>query len=91
MSRIPAALLRSIRNNIPMDELLTKKLMIPTKHREGYLRFLCPACSNMNTAINPRTNLARCFTCRQNFNTIDMVMTVRKCSFLDAVRFLTRR
>jgi len=32
--------------------------------------------------------LARCFDCKKNFNPIDMVMTVGKCSFIEAVEKL---
>ena len=34
------------------------------------------------------TNLARCFHCEENFNTIDLVMTIRKLDFVESVRFL---
>jgi DNA primase len=81
--------LRRLRNEVDIGDLLTDVLRIPTKISEGYLRFLCPLCSEFNTAINPSTNLARCFRCGQNFNPIDMVMTVQGLSFLDAVAFLS--
>ena len=38
--------------------------------------------------INTKTNLARCFRCKRNFNPIDMTMTVKRYSFIQAVRFL---
>lgn len=52
---------------------------------EGYLRFLCPLCRDFNTATKPETNLGRCFRCRRNFNTIDLVLIVERCEFLEAV------
>lgn len=56
--------------------------------RDGRFRFLCPLCHAFDTATNPATNLARCFPCQRNFNPIDLVMTVKRYSFMDAVRFL---
>lgn len=81
--------LRRLRNEVAIGDLIADHLDIPTKLSEDYLRFLCPLCSEFNTAINPSTNLARCFRCQQNFNPIDMVMTVKGCSFLDAVTYLS--
>ena len=78
-----------MRNNICID-LLIKSLGIPSKTSEGYLRFACPLCNQFNTATNPQTNLARCFPCERNFNTIDMVMIEKKIDFVDCVRFLKK-
>ncbi len=86
--RFSAHLLRALRNRIPIADLIGNDLDIPSKESEGYLRFLCPVCSEFNTATNPLTNLARCFRCSRNFNPIDMVMAVQKCSFVDAVEDL---
>lgn len=80
--------LRSLRNDIPIDRLITNVLDIPHKLSEGYFRFLCPLCSDFHTATNPKTNLARCFRCKKNFNTIDIVMIDSHSSFLDAVHLL---
>lgn len=71
-----------------MERLIVQVLNIPSKHREGFLRFECPHCREWNSAINPRTNLARCFTCRINFNTIDLVMRTRHIQFKQAVAVL---
>ena len=86
--RFQRDLLRSLRNDIPIDDLIRFRLELPWKEREGFLRFLCPLCSEFHTATNPKTNLARCFRCRVNFNPIDMVMAVERCRFVDAVRKL---
>ena len=83
------AYLRRLRNEVAIGDLIADTLGIPTKVSEDYLRFLCPLCSEFNTAVNPSTNLARCFRCQKNFNPIDMVMTVKGHSFLDAVNFLS--
>jgi len=81
--------LRRIRNEIDIQEVV-RALALPWKISDGYFRFLCPRCSEFNTATNPRTNLGRCFRCRRNFNPIDLVMAVRASSFLDAVEFLVQ-
>ena len=86
--RFKAELLRKLRNEIPLSLLLQDFLDLPTKEVEDFLRFLCPLCSEFNTAVNPKTNLGRCFRCGKNFNTIDMVMLVKGYSFVEAVKYL---
>lgn len=80
--------LRQLRNLVKIDRVIGV-LEIPAKHREGYLRFLCPLCGEFNTATNPKTNLARCFRCERNFNPIDLVMVLERKNFLEAVARLT--
>jgi DNA primase len=77
----------TLRNCIPIDRLI-EAVSVPAKVQEGYYRFQCPVCNEFNTGINPKTNLARCFSCRKNFNTIDFVMTVKELSFIDSVAYL---
>ncbi|MCP4142119.1 MAG: DNA primase [Chloroflexi bacterium] len=77
-----------LRNDVRIDILIETKLNIPNKIREGFFRFLCPRCGEFNTATNPETNLARCFSCNKNFNTIDMVMAARKLNFVKSVQLL---
>lgn len=77
-----------LRNAIPIDRLIKDQLQIPSKVSEGVFRFLCPVCREFNTAVKPATNLARCFCCLKNFNTIDLVMEVRKTEFTESVLFL---
>lgn len=86
--RFSRNLLFRLRNDIPVHLVITRFLDIPSKTSEGLLRFLCPFCSEFNSAINPQANLARCFRCNKNFNPIDLVIAVKHCSFVDAVRFL---
>jgi reverse gyrase len=62
--------------------------MLPAKVNGGFFRFLCPLCSGFETATNPKTNLARCFSCERNFNTIDMMMICRKMNFVESVKYL---
>jgi hypothetical protein len=80
--------LRRLRNDIPIAIFIADILDIPAKVVDGYFRFLCPVCGGFETATNPNTNLARCFACQKNFNTIDLAMTVNKQNFRQAVQFL---
>ncbi len=80
----------ALRNAIPMEMLIKDALQIPSKISDGYFRFLCPTCNEFQTAINPNTNLARCFCCQKNFNTIDLVMSVQGIGFTASVLFLKR-
>ncbi len=59
--------LRRVRNDISW-ELLLEQLRWPHKQRQGQLAFLCPCCGEYVSAVNPRTNLGRCFHCETNFN-----------------------
>ena len=77
-----------LRNHIPIDALIERRLMLPSKTSEGFFRFLCPVCQEFQTATNPKTNLARCFRCERNFNTIDLVMICRNISFVESVTYL---
>lgn len=80
--------LRILRNQVPISRLISDFLRIPYKVSEGCFRFLCPLCSEFQTATNPKTNLARCFRCQKNFNPIDMVMAVKSCNFREAVELI---
>ncbi len=80
--------LYTLRNDINVEMLIEKTLRIPCRVTEGCFRFLCPLCNAFDTAINPKTNLARCFRCEKNFNTIDLVMIIRQADFVQSVKFL---
>lgn len=80
--------LRELRNRIEIIPLIADILEIVYKTHDGRFRFMCPLCHDFDTAVNTDTNLARCFRCKRNFNPIDMVMTVKRYSFMQAVRFL---
>lgn len=77
-----------LRNEIDVRMLIEKTLRIPCRVTQGCFRFLCPLCGGFNTAVNPKTNLARCFDCEKNFNTIDLVMLTRQTEFVHSVKFL---
>lgn len=84
----PPDFLRMLRNQVPIDTVITCFLNMEARNSHGLLRFRCPLCENFHTALNPQTNLARCFNCQENFNPIDMVMAAAQCSFIEAVQFL---
>ena len=88
MKRFMSEELFELRNAIPINRLIQEVLEIPSKSVEGRFRFLCPLCNEFQTATNPRTNLARCFRCEKNFNTIDLVMIVKKYEFVASVKYL---
>jgi DNA primase len=85
----PRHLLYRLRNEIPMECLIAEHLEWPSKRREGRFSFVCPRCHESLTAVNPRTNLGRCFRCEKNFNAIDFVMLATDRDFVEAVHFLT--
>lgn len=68
--------------------LINEILKLPSKTNQGQLRFLCPICSQFNTATKRETNLARCFHCQRNFNTIEMVMETKSLDFIQSAQFL---
>lgn len=88
MKRFTRNELFALRNHIPISDLIEGHLKIPSKISEGQFRFLCPLCGEFQTATNPKTNLARCFRCEKNFNTIDMVMTCENASFIETINAL---
>lgn len=82
--------LRQLRNDIPIKNLIANILEIPHKATESQFRFRCPICFEFDTAVNPKTNLARCFRCERNYNPIDIVMIANETEFKEAVKFLAR-
>jgi DNA primase len=73
---ISTDLLRRIRNDLPMKVTIAAlgRDGPPTKLRDGRYFFLCPHCGEMQAAVNPRNNLAHCFSCQKNLNNIDLLM-----------------
>jgi DNA primase len=84
----PRQLLFRLRNELPLERVIAEHLKWPGKRREGRFSFVCPRCGDSQTAVNPRTNLGRCFRCEQNFNAIDLVMLATGRDFVEAVHFL---
>lgn len=79
----------SLRNHIPIDRVI-EALSIPSSNQAGKYRFRCPVCHEQNTGVNLKTNLARCFNCQKNYNTIDLVMKVMNVGFLQSVAYLEK-
>jgi len=88
MKRFSKHELFRLRNSIDIKILITETLQIPSKTAETYLRFLCPICSHFDTATKRETNLARCFRCERNFNTIEIVMATKRLNFIESVKYL---
>ena len=84
---IPPERLRALRNDVSVLAVI-HSLGIPTTKRGARAAFRCPTCGGFHTATKALTNLARCFLCRRNFNTIELVMAERALSFLEAARFI---
>jgi len=82
-------LLRSLRNDLPMDFTIRQlgNKAPYSKCAEGRFRFQCPHCKETLAAVNPRNNLGHCFHCKKNMNNIDLML---QCGyeFLDAVTLL---
>ncbi len=76
-----------LRSLLPIREVLAR-LKIEARWCRDILRFRCPLCGGYHTAINDRTNLARCFDCRRNSNPIELVMATRRLGFVASVHFL---
>lgn len=88
---ITRALLRSLRNDLPMDftiQQLGSKAPY-AKMVEGRCRFQCPHCGETQAVVNPRNNLAHCFHCAKNINNIDLLLALGY-EFRDAVSLLQR-
>jgi hypothetical protein len=84
-------LLRRLRNDLPMPVTIAAlgREGPPSKMSEGYFRFLCPGCGEMQATVNPRNNLAHCFWCQRNFNNIDLLRSL-DYDFREAVALLER-
>ena len=55
--------LYEVRNHIPIRHVIETLLAIDSETVDGVFRFRCPLCAGRNTAVNPKTNLSRCFHC----------------------------
>jgi hypothetical protein len=79
--------LRHLRNEIPLKSVI-HALSIPWRRDDTKLRFICPKCEGLDTSVHSKVNLGRCFTCKINFNVIDMVMASKKLKFRMSVEWL---
>lgn len=82
-------LLHAIRNDLPMKLTIVRlgRQGPIAKHCDGYFRFQCPRCDELRATVNPKNNLAHCFSCGENFNNIDL-MLIQGHDFLPAVDIL---
>ncbi len=87
MTTLTKQQLFQIRNDIDIDWLINEKLHLERQFKRIW-RFQCPVCQQFNTATQKKNNLARCFSCQQNFNTIDLVIYSKKMNFVPSVQFL---
>ncbi len=78
----------TLRNQIPIEQLIETQLRIPVKRDNNRLRFSCPLCHQYDTSILYPKNLARCFSCQKNFNTIELTMQWAKLDFVKSVLWL---
>lgn len=76
-----------VRNDIDIDWLINEKLHLERQFKSIW-RFQCPVCQQFNTATQKKNNLARCFSCQKNLNTIDLVIYSKKVNFVPSVQFL---
>ena len=82
-------LLRAIRNDLPMKLTVTRlgRHGPISKRTDGTFRFQCPRCQELRATVNPKNNLAHCFSCGENINNIDLMMLCGH-DFLPAVMIL---
>ncbi len=88
--RLSNALLHDLRNKIPVRGLIENELGVRCETESGVFRFECPKCGSFHTSVMKNQNLARCFSCENNFNPIDMVMAVKKTEFRPGADFLVK-
>jgi hypothetical protein len=86
--RFSARELSFLRNKVPINRVIETMLSVATGNNNTKPSFHCPVCQSVNTSINARHNLARCFDCQQNFNPIEFVMHQLNLNFVDSVKWL---
>jgi len=79
--------LQELRNDLKLVNVI-HGLNIPWRIDDQKMRFRCPRCGCLDTSVHPNVNLGRCFSCKLNYNTIDLVMASRKVQFRTAVDWL---
>ena len=84
-------LLRSIRNDLPMKLTIVRLRQHGpiAKQSDGHFRFQCPHCGELRATVNPKNNLSHCFSCGENMNNIDLMIS-QGHDFLAAVEILKR-
>ena len=75
----PPAIRNAVLVGAPFKVMMTAAVDAPvewlkaSKLRDGRFCFLCPYCNEMPAYVNPSNNLAHCFHCNMNLNTIDLM------------------
>lgn len=89
--RFSAQELSFLRNGIPIEHVIVSFLSLQHRRDSDKLRFACPLCGGFDTSILLKTNLARCFACKRNFNPIEMVMAHLRLGFAESASWLKER
>jgi hypothetical protein len=89
--RFSSGELKFLRNRVPIDRVVETLFGTCSQDSNGKRRFACPICGGLDTSVNAGHNLARCFSCRRNFNPIELVMHQLKICFVDSVKWLQSR
>ena len=84
----PTICLRRLRNQIPFGTAVRAACSGRTSDAATNWPSSAHVARETHSAVNPRTNLARCFHCQTNFNPIDFTMDARECDFVEAVQYL---
>lgn len=79
------------RNRVLIDGVIENLNGFPRQKTNSKTPFACPMFGGFDTSINSVHNLARCFSCRQNFNPVEFVMHQLKISFVDSVKWIKSR
>lgn len=87
MKQISTEHLKQLREEVDIAEVI-RTLEIPIESSGRRVSFRCPGCTQCHTALSPQRNRAYCFRCARSFNTIDLVMAEKGCTFVEAVGFL---
>jgi DNA primase len=87
--RFSSRQLTYLRNQVPISRVI--EALPQLAPRRDNKHFECPLCHGFNTSVNAEPNLARCFDCRKNFNTIELVMYHQQISFVESVKWLMQR
>ena len=72
--------------NYPIEELIRRAGCEP---RMNFVKCLFHDDGSASLKIYPQTNTWYCFGCNQGSSTVDFVMKLNKCTFKEAVKYLT--
>lgn len=87
-TRFTKEFLFKVRNRINLELVVSEVLKIESYTENGIFRFRCTDCKQYSAAVNLKNNLARCFSCCKNFNSIDLVIKEKNITFKNAVNLI---